>query len=110
LKISARKVRGLALHYYLENIKYNSEKEKISARRLLKSKYGEDLVFWGGGVDTQQVLNSGTPEEVKTEVKENLKIFSSGGGYVFNPVHNIQGNTPIENIIAMYEALEEYNS
>lgn len=76
---------------------------------MLKEKYGGKLTFWGGGVDTQQTLPFGTPAEVAVQVKERLAIFSKNGGYVFNPIHNIVGNTPVENLIAMYQAVHEFN-
>lgn len=76
---------------------------------VLKEKYGDKLVFWGGGVDTQQTLPFGTPEEVKAQVKERLEILSKGGGYVFAPIHNVVAKTPVENLIAMYEAVKEFN-
>ena len=75
--------------------------------KILKEKYGRDIVFWGGGVDTQKVLPFGTPAEVKEQVKERCAIFGRGGGYVFNAIHNVQAGTPIENIVAMFEALKE---
>lgn len=77
---------------------------------MLKEKYGDKLVFWGGGVDTQKTLPYGTPTEVHTEVIERLKIFSKGGGYVFNTIHNVVAKTPIENLVSMFEALKEFNS
>jgi len=77
---------------------------------MLKNKYGDKFVFWGGGVETQGVLQLGTAQEVKEEVTKRLKIFAPGGGFVFNTVHNIQPLTPVENILAMYEAIEEYNA
>jgi len=73
----------------------------------LKEKYGKDIVFWGGGVDTQKTLPFGTSEEVKREVKERVKIFGKDGGFVFSSIHNIQAKTPIENIVSMIEVLEE---
>ncbi|MTI60525.1 MAG: methyltransferase [Firmicutes bacterium] len=73
----------------------------------LKNKYGDQVVFWGGGVDTQKTLPFSTPEEVREEVKERIKIFGRGGGFVFNPIHNVQSRTPIENIVAMYEAYQK---
>lgn len=76
---------------------------------LLKQKYGDKLTFWGGGIDTQEVLPRGTPEQVKAQVKSRLDILSKGGGYVFNTIHNIVGNTPIENIVAAFEAVHEFN-
>jgi Uroporphyrinogen decarboxylase (URO-D) len=77
--------------------------------RMLKSKYGERLVFWGGGVDTQRALPFGTPEEVRAEVLQRCEIFAPGGGFVFNTVHNIQAGTPVENIVAMLNAVHEFN-
>lgn len=73
----------------------------------LKTEFGRDLVFWGGGVDTQQTLPFGTPEEVYRQVRERIDIFAPGGGFVFNTVHNIQGNTPTENIVAMFRAIRD---
>jgi hypothetical protein len=75
----------------------------------LKKKYGNDLVFWGGGIDTQKMLSFGTPAEVRSQVIRNCEIFSKNGGFVFNTVHNIQANVPVENIIAMFRAIEEFN-
>ena len=73
----------------------------------LKAKYGDRLVFWGGGVDTQKTLPFGTPKEIKKEVAERIKIFKKNGGFVFNTIHNLQASVPIENIVAMIEAFEE---
>jgi hypothetical protein len=75
---------------------------------MLKARYGERFVFWGGGVNTQHTLPFGTPEEVKAEVLERLRIFAPGGGYVFSAIHNIQSTTPVENILAMFSALQQY--
>lgn len=77
--------------------------------RHLKSTYGHDLVFWGGGVDTQRTLPFGTPEEVRAEVLERCETFSEGGGFVFNSVHNVQARTPVENVVAMLDAVHEFN-
>jgi uroporphyrinogen decarboxylase len=74
----------------------------------LKKEFGKDLTFWGGGIDTQSVLNRATPQQVKGHVKRNVEIFSKDGGYVFNTVHNIMPDVPPQNIIAMFEALEEF--
>ncbi len=76
----------------------------------LKKEFGKDVTFWGGGADTRSVLNRATPEEVKKHVLERLEIFSKGGGFVFNTVHNILPDVPPENILAMFEAIEEFNS
>jgi uroporphyrinogen-III decarboxylase len=71
----------------------------------LVEKYGGRIVFWGGGVDTQKTLPFGTPEDVRREVAKRVRVFSAKNGFVFNPVHNIQCNTPTENVLAMFEAL-----
>jgi hypothetical protein len=77
--------------------------------RKLKEKYGDRLVFWGGGVDTQKTLPFGTPAQVRAEVLERLEIFAPGGGFVFNAIHNVQSATPVENIVAMLDAVKEFN-
>jgi uroporphyrinogen-III decarboxylase len=77
--------------------------------KILKKRYGDRLVFWGGGVDTQRTLPFGTPGQVREEVLRVCEIFAPGGGFVFNTIHNIQANTPVLNIIAMLEALDEFN-
>ncbi len=71
----------------------------------LKRRYGDKLVFWGGGVDPQKTLPFGTPEEVRSETMRNVKILSRNGGFVCAAVHNIQGPTPVENIVAFFEAI-----
>lgn len=76
----------------------------------LKKEFGQDVVFWGGGVDTRHVLNHATPDEVEAHVKHLLEVFAPGGGYVFNTVHNILPDVPPENIVAMYGAIEDFNS
>jgi len=73
----------------------------------LKRDFGDRITFWGGGVDTQRTLPFGTPEEVYEEVRERIRIFNHGGGFVFNTIHNIQATTPIENIKAMLKAVED---
>jgi hypothetical protein len=75
----------------------------------LKAEFGDRLVFWGGGVDTQKVLPFGTPDEVRDQVTERCRIFSKGGGFVFNTIHNIQAQTPVENIVAMLDAVHQFN-
>jgi hypothetical protein len=77
--------------------------------RALKQKYGRKLVFWGGGVDTQATLPFGTPEQVRAEVRERLRVFSPGGGYVFNTIHNVLARTPVENLRAMFEEFLEFS-
>ncbi|MDP2885281.1 MAG: uroporphyrinogen decarboxylase family protein [Ignavibacteria bacterium] len=76
--------------------------------KFLKAAYGNELVFWGGGIDSQRVLPFVSPEKIREEVRKNLEVFKPGGGYVFNNVHNIQPEVPPENIVAMYEAAYEF--
>ncbi len=75
--------------------------------QTLKDRWGDQLVFWGGGVDTQQVLPFGTPEEVATHVRENVRVLGRGGGFVFTAVHNIQATVPTENLVALFSAFNE---
>jgi len=74
----------------------------------LKRDFGRDLVFWGGGVDTQNVLGTATPEQIKEHVKRNIEALAPGGGFVFAAVHDIQANVPPENVMAMWEAVQAY--
>ena len=76
----------------------------------LKKDFGKDIVFWGGGVDTQHVLTSGTSDQVKDNVKRNIDALAPGGGFVFSTIHNIQAEVPAHNIVAMFEALKEYGN
>lgn len=75
--------------------------------RALKREYGKDIVFWGGGVDTQHTMPFGTPDQVYKEVRERISIFNEGGGFVFNAIHNLQATLPIENVLAMAQALKD---
>jgi hypothetical protein len=77
--------------------------------RELKQEFGDRLVFWGGGVDTQKTLPFGTPEQVHKEVLERCEIFSQNGGFVFCTVHNVQANTSVANLVAMIDAVHEFN-
>ncbi len=77
--------------------------------KLLKERYGDQITFWGGGVNTQKTLPFGTPEEVRREVLERCEIFAPGGGFVFNAIHNIQACVPTENIVAIFDAVREFN-
>lgn len=77
--------------------------------KMLKEKYGDKIVFWGGGVDSQHTLAFGGPEDVAEEVRERLDMFSEGGGYVFNPIHNIVANVNVKNVLAMFDAVRKYN-
>lgn len=74
----------------------------------LKGKYGDRIVFWGGGVDTQRMLPFGTPGEVRNQVENHCRIFSKNGGFVFNTIHNIQANVPVENIAAMIDSYQKF--
>jgi hypothetical protein len=76
----------------------------------LKREFGSRLCLWGGGVDTQKTLPFGTPDEVRAEVAERVRTFAPGGGFVFSAVHNIQRNSPPENLVAMLEAAREVGS
>lgn len=75
----------------------------------LKDDFGDKILYWGGGVDTQKVLPFGTPDEVRKQVLERCEIFSKNGGYIFNSIHIVQCNTPIENVVAMIDAVHEFN-
>ena len=75
----------------------------------LKREFGNDVTFWGGGVDTRTVLNSGRPDEVRRQVLDRLEVFAPGGGFVFNTVHNILPDVPPANIVALYDAVREFN-
>jgi uroporphyrinogen decarboxylase len=85
---------------------------QVSASKMesgrLKREFGRDIVFWGGGVDTQRVLPYGSTDDVKAEVKRRIDDLAPDGGFVFNPVHNIQFDVPPENIVALWEAWLEY--
>ncbi len=74
----------------------------------LKRDFGDDITFWGGGVDTQEILPKGKPEDVKDDVKRNIEALAPGGGFVFSTVHNIQAEVPPENIQAMLDTLHQY--
>lgn len=73
---------------------------------MLKREFGSHLTFWGGGVDTQKMLPFGTPDEIRRHVLGQCEILGKDGGFVFNSVHNIQANVPVENVIAMLDALK----
>lgn len=76
---------------------------------FLKKEFGQDCTFWGGGVETVGTLNNGTLEQVREQVLERLEIMSAGGGFVFNTVHNILPDVPPQNILAMFDAVKEFN-
>ncbi len=84
---------------------------QTSARNMdpfdLKRRFGRELVFWGGGCDAQHVLSRGTPSEVAADVRHHLEALMPGGGYVFNSIHNIQGEVPAANVIALFDTAYE---
>ncbi len=87
---------------------------QISCRGMeaegLKRDFGRDLAFWGGGCDTQNILPRGTPAQVREHVLHQCEVLAPGGGFVFQQVHNIMANVPAENILAMYDAVHEYDA
>ncbi len=74
---------------------------------MLKREFGREIVFWGGGVNTQHTLAFGSPDEVYREAREQIDIFGDGGGFIFNSVHNVQATTPVENMLAMFRAIDD---
>ena len=76
--------------------------------KKLKKEFGKHLTFWGGGIDTQKTLSLGTPMEVKHEAERLIEIFSRDGGFVFNTIHNVQANVPLENMAALIEIIQKY--
>jgi uroporphyrinogen-III decarboxylase len=75
--------------------------------RTLKEKFGSQVTFWGGAVDTQKTLPFGTADDVRREARERISIFNPGGGFVFNTIHNVQAGVPVENLLALYETARE---
>lgn len=75
--------------------------------RKLKQEFGDKLTFWGAGVDSQTTLPNGSPQEVRKEVNERIEQFASGGGYVFAPIHNIQADVPVKNVLAMIDEFHD---
>ncbi len=106
-------VHGLIGHFIEAGVDILNPVQTSAANmdpRRLKEEFGDRLVFWGGGCDTQSILGQGRPEEIRQHVKQRIEVFSAGGGYVFNQVHNIQANVPPENIIAMLDAAHEFGA
>ena len=79
----------------------------MEPERLVKA-YGKDITFWGGGVDTQSTLCRKTPEEVAAEVRRNLDVFTTGGGYIFSQVHNLEASVSGENLLAAFLTAKAY--
>ena len=78
--------------------------------QTLADLFGDQITFWGGGIDTQHTLPFGTPEEIRDQVRQRMQIFGRGGGFVFNPIHNVQAGVPVENLIALYAAVDEFRA
>lgn len=95
---------GIEIFNPVQTNAFNMEPE------FLKKEFGKDCTFWGGGVETVGTLNNASTEEVRRQVLERLEIMSAGGGFVFNTVHNILPDVPPQNIIAMFEAVKEFNN
>jgi uroporphyrinogen decarboxylase len=76
----------------------------------LKKEFGNDLSFWGGGVDAQNILTNGSAQEIKDHIVKNIDALAPGGGFIFAPTHIIQPGVPPENIMVMWETLQEYGS
>ena len=74
----------------------------------LKGKYNKELVFWGGGVDSQTTITHGTPDDVEKEMRKRIEIFGKDGGFVFSVVHNIQDNVDLKNVQRILDVLKEY--
>ncbi len=74
----------------------------------LKTSFGREIAFWGGGCDSQQVLPFGTPEDVRDEVHRRIDDLAGGGGFIFSPIHNIQAGVPVRNVLALFEAAAQY--
>lgn len=91
----------------LNPVQYTAKDMELSK---LKREFGNDLCFWGGGIDTQNILPFGTPKDVQNEVKNNIDILAPGGGFVFAAVHNITEGVPVENIITLFRTAAEYGS
>ncbi|MEG0913947.1 MAG: uroporphyrinogen decarboxylase family protein [Oscillospiraceae bacterium] len=89
----------------LNPVQLNAMEAKGMSAQRLKDEYGDKFTFYGGGVDTQKTLPFGTPDQVREEVAKRVEIFNKGGGFIFNTIHNVVSNVPVENLIAMYETV-----
>ena len=89
----------------LNPVQFGAMEPRGMTPQRLKEEYGDKFTFWGGGVDTQKVLPFGTPEEVRAQVKERVEILNQGGGFIFNPIHNVVSGVPAENLVVMYETV-----
>jgi uroporphyrinogen-III decarboxylase len=89
----------------LNPVQFSAMEPKGIGPKELKERYGDKFTFWGGGVDTQHVLPFGTPEQVREQVAERVRILNKDGGFIFNTIHNVVANVPTDNLIAMYETV-----
>ena len=92
---------GTRLGYPLQTSAKGMDPQKI------KTKFGKDLCFWGGGVETQTTLPFGTVEQIRREVRDRIALLSEGGGFVFGTIHNIQPDIPPEKILAVFDTAQE---
>jgi uroporphyrinogen decarboxylase len=76
--------------------------------RQLKAEFGQDLTFWGAACDSQQVLPFGSPRQVADEVKRRIDELAPGGGYVLAPIHNVQAEVPVDNVLALFQTARAY--
>jgi uroporphyrinogen-III decarboxylase len=76
--------------------------------QYLKDTFGKAITFWGGGIDTQHVLPFGSADEVYNQTAERIRIFKTGGGFIFNTIHNVQAKIPTENLHALYQAVNDH--
>jgi uroporphyrinogen-III decarboxylase len=107
---SCGSVRPLIEHFIYEGFDILNPVQTSAANMdpaELKAEFGDRIVFWGGGVDMQHTLPFATPDEVREQVRERMKTLGPGGGFVFNTIHNVQANTPVENVLAMLDAYRE---
>ena len=83
----------------------------LTSHRIKRTKiqFGKKVTFWGGGVDTQHILPFGNPDEVFSQVTERINIYNKSGGFVFNTIHNVQYNIPVENFLAMIDAIKQFS-
>lgn len=106
---SIRKVLGDLIEAGIDII--NPVQKSAAGMDLLELKklFGKDVVFWGGGVDTQYILNNGSVNQVADDVRRSLDVLAPSGGFVFAAVHNIQANVPPENILAMWKTVRDFS-
>jgi uroporphyrinogen-III decarboxylase len=107
---SCGSVRGFIEHFIDAGVDILNPVQTTAANMdpaELKNEYGGRIAFWGGGVDTQHVLPFGTPDEVREQVLDRLRVFAPGGGFIFNTAHNVQAKVPTENMMSMYDTVKQ---